>query len=37
LSGFADIPAASAIAAETNGLTPNPPNKAAAPAPAAAA
>src|SRR3984885_14810062 len=37
LSGFDDIPAAGAIGAETHGLPPKPPNKAAAPAPAAAA
>ena len=37
LSGFSDRPAASANAADINGLTPNPPNRAAAPAPATAA
>ena len=37
LSGFSDRPAASANAVAIIGLTPNPPNRAAAPAPAAAA
>ena len=37
LSGFADLPASLASAAAIIGLKPNPPNRAAAPAPAAAA
>ena len=36
LSGFSDLPASLAIAAAIRGLKPKPPNKAAAPAPAAA-
>src|SRR6516225_11221559 len=36
LSGFDDFPTASANASEISGLKPNPPNKAAPPAPAAA-
>ena len=37
LSGFSDLPASFAIAEAMSGLNPNPPNSAAAPAPAAAA